>query len=312
MRTLLVTLLALFLLAPVADFAEAKRLGGGSKIGKSFSAPKKSLFGNSAQKKQADKPAAANTAQGTANNAAKSTAPAKKKGFGGLMAGLLAGGIFGALLFGGAFEGIEMMDLLLIAGIIFVVWKIFSMRRKTAPPQQAYAGGPAPVQTQPAPESAVEAAKPQTKQAFEAERPQAISTASSPALGQTTSFELPEWFNKQAFLDGATSHFGHLQAAWDRQDWDDIATYTSEEVLEALKSERANHPAEQTTEVVSVMAELANCINGEEEVIVTVNFYGWLKEDSAEAEEFNEYWHLSRDMTVEGADWLIVGIEQVS
>lgn len=305
MRTLLVTFLALFLLAPVSDFAEAKRLGGGSKIGKSFSAPKKSLFGQNSQKKSAD-----NTSSSNTNNAAKSAAPAKntvtkkRSGFGGLMAGLLAGGLFGALLFGGAFEGIEFMDLLLIAGVIFVVWKIFSMRKRPAP-QQSYAGAGG-YQSAPAPQPVEPVAEqPQAKQSFEP----VSQSAESPSF-VSESFTLPTWFNKESFLDGARGHFGHLQAAWDRQDWQDISTYTSEEVLEALKAERAKLPAEQHTEVVSVMAELVNCIEKPEEVIVTVNFYGWVREEGAETSEFNEHWHLSRDMTVENADWMIIGIQQ--
>ncbi|MGB0467838.1 MAG: Tim44 domain-containing protein [Pontibacterium sp.] len=122
--------------------------------------------------------------------------------------------------------------------------------------------------------------------------------------------EVPAWFNQQAFLDGAREHFIKLQSAWDISDWDEISTYTSAELLDSLKVERAKLPESQTTEVVSVMAELANFTNEADEAVVSINFYGWLKEEADQTTEFNEVWHLTRDMKADNADWIIVGIEQ--
>lgn len=101
-----------------------------------------------------------------------------------------------------------------------------------------------------------------------------------------------------------------MQSAWDISDWDEISTYTSAELLDSLKVERAKLPESQTTEVVSVMAELANFTNEADEAVVSINFYGWLKEEADQTTEFNEVWHLTRDMKADNADWIIVGIEQ--
>lgn len=296
MRTFLVTLMAVFLISlPIAETAEAKRFGGGSSFGKSFSSPKKSKPAQQQQQqKQADK----------TTNAA--TAP-KKRGFGGLMAGLLAGGIFGALLFGGAFEGLQFMDLILIAAVIFIVYKIFSMRKAAQRPDYATQGGNGqqgqpytPEQPQPMQREA------QTENVQEFKPMPAYDSG----WGDSAEIEIPSWFNKDAFLEGSREHFVNLQKAWDRSDWDEIRTYTSDELFNALQQERAKSPADQVTEVVSVMSELANFITQEDEVIVSINFYGWLKENASEATEFNETWHLARDMSKENADWFIVGIEQ--
>ena len=307
MRTLLVTFLALFLLAPVADHAEAgKRFGGGSKLGKSFTTQKK--VAPTASSTTQNKTASGTTANATqATNATKTAAaaPKKRSGFGGLMAGLLGAGLLGALFFGGAFDGIEIMDILLIALVAFIGWKLFTMRKKASSPAPAYAsaGGapytpePQPVQPQPEPQ-------PAAKQSFEP-----MPSASSASFA-AADINLPEWFNKDAFLDGARTHFAHLQAAWDNQDWDDIATYTSPELLQELKAERAKLEQAQHTEVVSVMTELVGFTDNGDHVVVSINFYGWLREDAEETTEFNEIWHLTRDMNADNADWLIVGIEQ--
>ena len=304
MRTLLVTLLALFLIAPVADHAEAgKRFGGGSKLGKTFATKKKV------------EPAPSVTQNRNTNTAAQSTTasktaaqPAKKRsGFGGLMAGLLGAGLLGALFFGGAFDGIEFMDILLIGLLVFIGWKLFSMRRKASPQEPAYAGAGAPYKPEPTP---VQPTPTQPEPVAARQSFEPVASANGGASFVEAEMELPSWFQKDAFLEGARNHFSVLQAAWDRQDWDEIATYTSPELLEELKSERNKLDAQQHTEVVSVMAELVNFIDNGDHVIASLNFYGWLREDAEETTEFNEVWHLSRDMNADNADWLIVGIEQ--
>lgn len=275
----------------VADSAmAAKRFGGGSKIGKSFFTKKK------AAPAAAPKPA-------TPVNAAKSGAATKKKsGMGGLLGGLLAGGLLGALFFGGAFEDIQFMDILLIGLFAFVVYKIFAMMRKSsAAPKYAAAGG--------------------HNQHFEA-TPQPSKTDTRPQFGAAPSaaaaasngyeqVQVPSWFNEKAFVEGACEHFKTLQRAWDASDWTEIETYTSSEVLAALKEERAKLAEQQNNEVVSVMAEMVGFQEIDSEAVVSLNFYGWMREDGAEqTTEFSEVWHLSRDMSAENAPWYIVGIEQ--
>lgn len=291
MRTFLVMLMAVFMIAlPMAENAEAKRLGGGFSFGKSFSSPKKSTAPTQQKKATTDQ-----TKQATNTSSAT-----KKAGMGGLMGGLLAGGLFGALLFGGAFDGIQFMDLLLIAGVIFVIYKIMAARK---PREQAYAAQGAQ-QYEINPHNEQRTAEPEPAPEFKP------MPSFNSGWGETQEVKLPEWFNKKAFLEGAREHFMQLQKAWDHCDWDSIKGYTSDELFQTLQQERAKLPEHQITEVVSVMTELQNFIDNKDHVIVSINFYGWLKEDSEETTEFNETWHLSRDMTQESADWFIVGIQQ--
>ncbi len=65
---------------------------------------------------------------------------------GGILGGLLAGGLLAALFGSGAFEGIQFMDILIIAVLAFILFKIFrSMQQAKAGAQNhnsghAYAG----------------------------------------------------------------------------------------------------------------------------------------------------------------------------
>lgn len=302
MRTLTTTFLALLLcfMLPVGE-AHAKKLGGGFSLGKSYSAPKKPVA-----------PVSSNTSSTTATKqqdgatAANSTAAKPRSGFGGLMGGLLAGGLLGALFFGGAFEGIQIMDVLLIAVVGFILFKLLSGRRAAAQPQPAYAGAGA------------NGGQPEWRETPAEEPVMAREVPRTPEFGGGLSsglaeaeLQLPSWFNKKAFLDQACSHYTHLQRAWDKQDWAEIETYTSPELFQALQQERAKLPQQQETRVESVMAELINFIDEGEQVIVSIHFYGWMREDETTGtDEFSEIWHLSRDMNAEKADWFIVGIEQ--
>ncbi|NVK43345.1 MAG: TIM44-like domain-containing protein [Oceanospirillaceae bacterium] len=280
-------------MAPEAD--AGKRFGGGSSIGKSFSTPKKTAPTSQ------DSVSSTNTTQQKA--ATTPTTATKKPGMGGLLGGLLAGGLLGALFFGGAFEGIQFMDILLIGLIAFMAFKLFGMfrRQQQAP---AYAGH----------------GQPQSRGPFEQPQPEPMARTAQPEPGFSPAsgfgaglgeeaFQTPSWFKREAFLEGAKGHFVKLQKAWDMQNWDEIRTYVSPELLLELQRERASN-GEQHTEVVSVMAELANFIDQGNQVVASLNFYGWLKEDSEQTTEFNEVWHLTRDMSVPNADWVIVGIEQ--
>lgn len=294
MRTLLISFFALVLsFGFVVPEAEAKRLGGGFSLGKSFSTPKK--VQPAAPSKQQAAPAGASNVQKSAT---------KRSGFGGIMGGLLAGGLLGALFFGGAFEGIQMMDILLFGLLIFVAIKIFSSMKRT---QQRTQYASARDTAQPW------QAEPQQKQQAEPE-PQGFQEYSpTPGAGfgmGAAELQLPQWFNEKAFLEGAQQHFSHLQQAWDNADWSEIQSYTSPELFSVLQEERAKQPEKQQTEVVSVMAELANFIDNGDHVVATINFYGWMKEDSDETIEFSELWHLTRDMSQPNTDWVIVGIQQ--
>lgn len=77
MRTFLVMLMTVFMITmPMAEHAEAKRLGGGFSLGKSFSSPKKSTAPTQQKKATTDQ---------TKQTAGTAT---KRAGMGGLMAGL--------------------------------------------------------------------------------------------------------------------------------------------------------------------------------------------------------------------------------
>ncbi|TDX27924.1 putative lipid-binding transport protein (Tim44 family) [Modicisalibacter xianhensis] len=251
------------------EHAEAKRLGGG----KSFGTYSRS----------------ANTTDAAPNRTATATPPRQpSKGlsrFAGPFAGLLAGGLLASLFFGGAFDEIRLLDMLLIAGAIWLAFRLFRKRRQPAP-----AGGPREqgYQQQARPDN--------TTQAFTA------SGLSGGAAAQ------PAWFDRERFLGGAKEHFMTLQRAWDNNDFSSIQEYVTPELYNLLREERANQPANNRTEIVRLFAELGDVREVGRQAEATVLFHG-IMDENGKQNEFNETWHLIRDLR-DGAPWYVQGIEQ--
>ncbi len=169
------------------------------------------------------------------------------------------------------------MDILLVAGIAFLLFRLLARRRT------ATAGGPqpAPVHQEPI------------------NQPQAFQSAPGAAVGGSAFGSLPAWFDRERFLAGAKEHFMTLQRAWDSNDFSNIQEYVTPELYNLLREERKQHPANNRTDVVHLFAELGDVREIGNQAEATVIFHGVLDENG-EQSEFNETWHLIRDMR-EGA-----------
>lgn len=250
------------------EHAEARRMGGGGKIGS---------FSRSAERPAASPNQAAPARQAQPGQAAGSRMP-------GMLGGMLAGGLIAALLFGGAFDELRLTDMLLIAGLGFLLFRLLARRRTTAAgPQQ---------RTEQSPHAA----------------PQAFQSAPGSTLGGSDFGSVPEWFDRERFLAGAKEHFMTLQRAWDNNDFSGIQEYVTPELYNLLREERAMHPANNRTEVVRLFAELGDVREIGNQAEATVIFHGILDENSAST-EFNETWHLTREVR-DDAPWYLQGIEQ--
>ncbi len=274
----------------VAPHADAKKFGGGKSFGKSFkTAPAKKQ-----QPQQTD-----SIGKQNANPAAQSS---KKGLMGGLLGGLLAGGLLAAF-FGGAFDGIQFMDILIIGLIAFVIFKLFKTMRgtKSTPMghREAYAGN-SPQQ-------------PKTQQRQAAQANNASSAQPNHGYASTDSdvpFNLPPNFNMNAFLSGSRDHYRVIQGAWNHNELEKIREYVSPALFADLSGERAKLEGEQHTEVMYVDAELVRADYDANMAQLSIQFSGRYKDSHEGVEEdITDVWHLERDLVTPNAPWLIVGIQ---
>jgi len=279
-------MMLMFALVPME--AEAKKFGGGKSFGSS----------RQTSPAPASRPDAGNPAQ-------KAPANGGRKGmFGGLMGGLLAGGLLAALIGGGAFEGIQFMDILIIGLLGFVIFRL--LRSKAPAAQQQASAYAAPQPTRPA-----------TFDSIPPARDTVLGSGSGSGSGTGTGFaasrvpfNLPADFDMNGFLSGARDHYRTLQEAWNKNDLAKIEEYVTSALYSDLREERATLPGDQHTEVLFVDAELVRAEHTSSESELSVKFSGRYRDTHEGVEEpITDIWHLKRDLTHPDAPWLIIGIE---
>lgn len=271
----------IFSIALFSEQAEARKFGGSKSFGRSYkTAP--------AQPTQP-----MNTVNPVLN---KQTQPNKSGLMGGLLGGLLAGGLFAWLMGSGAFSGLQIFDVLMLAGVAFLIFRFLKSKKTTAPtePQPAYG---TPYQAKHNAETECQKAEYTNNRAF-------ASTS------DTVPFALPAGFNVAEFIKGAGEHYRALQFAWNVNDFSRIQEYVTPELYNELKQERANYAGDQHTEVLYLNTELVRAERKVDNAQISVLFKGRYR-DAVEGieEDIHEIWHLERSLSVSNAPWLIVGIE---
>jgi len=258
--------------------AEARRMGGGKSFG---SAP--AHQSQPAQRQQAPRDQAAGRQQ---QPGAAASSGARR--WLGPLAGIAAGGLLAAMLFGDGFEGIQLFDILLLGLIAFVLFKLFA-RRPQANLQPA--GGAT------------------------MERPQAPIFGRTAAPGAATASadllqDAPAWFDAPLFLRGAEEHFHTLQRHWRDGDRTAMAEYLDPSLLQILMQHREEQPPAVNGFVEQLSARLDGISQKDGRTLVTVSFSGLDRDHPQhEGEWFDESWALER-ADGDNQPWVIVGIRQ--
>jgi len=223
-RFLAIACLVVVALAPLLLVTDAwARAGGGSSGGsrgsRSYSSP-------------------ARPSQSPANPSRPSTPPSsfqqpQRSGWGaGLMGGLAGfalGGLLGSMLFGGGMGGmgggIGLMEILLIGGGIFLLFRMMKNRQAAPAPASGQGAGQTPWQSQPQPQ-------PQMYQA------QAVDTGPSDLdRGVSHIRQMDSGFDPARFGDTASDIFFRVQAAWMARDISQASTSLTPEMADMLQKD---------------------------------------------------------------------------
>ncbi|MBA1203981.1 Tim44 domain-containing protein [Pseudomonas capeferrum] len=262
--------------------ANAKRFGGGKSSG---SAPMH-------QTRQAtpNTPAAAPTAPGRAPAAASGASR-----WLGPLAGLAAGGLLASMFMGDGFQGMQILDFLIMGLIAFLVFRFIAARRRQ---QQAHAtpAGHAPFQRE-------THAQPAQSSVF--------GGSAAPVAAAAPTINAPAWFNEQSFLAAARNHFQSLQQHWDANEMDKITEFVTPQMLEFLKRERADlGDGFQSTYIDNLDVQLDGIEDRADKTDATLTFRGISKTSRFDqGEAFSESWHMVR-APGENQPWMLAGIRQ--
>jgi len=281
MQRIVVWFFAFFMILGTGlDQAEAKRLGGG----KSFGSYSKSA--TSRNSKSSDNSAFNNSTQPSKTNGTASNSRSSKMGFLGPLAGLAAGGLLAAMFFGDGFDGFQMLDFILIALVVFILFKLMARKRQAS--------------------SVTGAAY--KRSSHDQER--SFDTNLMGGGKSSITDSMPDWFDARGFVERAKGHFIHLQKAWDNNDLAEIQDFVTPELYNMLAQERKAQTEEPRTEVVSLEARLGGFSQQGSLAEASVVFSGETRENSSEPTAFQETWHLVRDLRQENANWYLQGIQQ--
>ena len=306
-------LLGLFLsLGPIAD-AEAKRLGGGSSFGSRSSH-------SSAYKRQANvAPAApsASQSQAMARNQSVRDGLSRRGGLMGMLGGLAIGGLLGSLLFGGAFENINFMDILMFAGIAYMLYRLLAARKQATTPKPAYqrSAEPTPLrggQDYTPPPSAAPA--PETAPAVNS-RDWFRGGLKNDGTGSESDFNqpsVPVGFDQAGFLAGAKIAYEDLQKAWDARDLAAVRRLTTDGMYVEIEARIKEIEADNRTVILKLEAELLEAREVGEQLEAVVMFDGILREAAEEqARQVREVWHFTKARDAKQPTWFLDGIQQL-
>ncbi|MGE3848231.1 MAG: Tim44 domain-containing protein [Gammaproteobacteria bacterium] len=308
-------LFGLLLNLGAVDDAEAKRMGGGSSFGSrpSHSAP---------YKRQAT-PAQVSPArqQAMAQNQVARDGLRNRGGLMGMLGGLAIGGLLGALLFGGAFENLNMMDFLVFGAIAFMLYKLLAARRGT--PQPAYQRASSAPTTRPAPSDytpppvaagAAGAAPGESLDTGDWFR-RGGSAAATPAGTEDVDFNqalVPADFDQAGFLAGARIAYRDLQRAWDARDLATLRRLATDGMYVELEQRLAELAADNHTAVLKLEAELLEAREAGDQWEAVVLFDAILREEADDqARQVREVWHFTRPRRASQPTWFLDGIQQL-
>lgn len=307
---IIAALLLLFAAVSVPDYADAARMGGGKSFG---SKP----FMN----KQAAPPAMRQqtTQQGAGAMAGANAAKPGGMfgGMGGIFGGLLAGTLLGSLLSGNGMGGGGFMDIILIAILAFVAWKLFQ-RFRSRPQQQTQAagmGGGMFRQNNDAGQAPMQQTNAQggmwdrMKTMGQGVAPQAA--APQGAAYTAPESDIPAGFDTEEFLRGAKMAYTRMQQSWDRRDLADIAQFATPSVMRELQAQAAEDPNPSHTEIMQVNAQATGVEEEGDNTRAQVYFDVLMREDPSQPAPSNvrEIWHFLR--IGKDGNWKLDGIQQV-
>lgn len=284
--------LGLFLWTLWADVADAARFGGGKSFGsrpsykRSAPAPSRSY-------------ATPQRAPGSMSGGAIPRSPLSSpmRSWGGMLGGLLMGGLLGSLLFGGAhaWGGPSLLDLLVIGGGLFLLFRFFKARRLATSSAAGFhrTGGD--------PWAAAEAGAGRGgNSGFGA------ASASKPSGSR-----VPPDFDPQEFMEKAKALYVQLQEAWDRRDLQAIRPLVSPEVFEEIQHQAQEDAQPSRTHLLWINPELLEVRELDGHTVASVLFDVMMRETDQEmAKQVRELWHFRRQGTAHA--WIVEGLQQVA
>lgn len=226
----------------------------------------------------------------------------------GMLGGLALGGLLGSLFFGGAFENINLMDILVFAGIAYLLMRLFAAKARQNQPsastayqrssydngyQSDYGNTEAPTGSSPA--------------GFDTD----VMFGQNGSSTTASAAQVPADFDQTGFLAGAENAYRYLQSAWDKGDLAAIRGLTTDKVFAEIQDQLRASGSNNQTEILKIQPELLEVREVGSEIEATVLFDCILREDGGNTEQVREVWHFTKPISSKQTKWYLDGIQQL-
>ena len=238
----------------------------------------------------------------------------------GMLGGLAMGGLLGAMFFGGAFAGLNFMDILVFGGIAYLLYKLFSAKsgsaRRPSYSRSAYTtekeNYTSYSQYNDTRSGRPVAAGFDTDVLFNKDRKSRNNQEPDSIDAGFNEIVVPDGFDEQGFLTGAKSTFTQLQTAWDNKDLAEIRGLTTDKVFAEIQDQIKSDDSENHTEVLKIDAALLDFRETGSELEAVVLFDTTMREDlPGRAEQVREIWHFIKQKNSPQPIWYLDGIQQL-
>ncbi len=293
--------------------AEAKRFGGGSSFGS------KSIYSSPYRRSTTTQPSrSASQQQAYQQNQAARQNLSRRGGLMGMLGALALGGLLGSLFFGGAFEGFNLMDILVFGGIAYLLYRLFAAKAgQTQTP--AYSRNDYQNNREPFQYRGNQQEYSDNSTGFDTDllfkKGQSASDQRQENFQSDADFApsaLPVGFNEQDFLAGAEIAFRTLQTAWDNRDLSEIRGLTTDKVFAEIQEQlRASDEVNQT-DILKLQSELLEAREIGSELEAVVLFDTIMRENpEQQAQQVREVWHFVKPKNSRQPTWYLDGIQQL-
>ncbi|MCF8104800.1 MAG: 39S ribosomal protein L45 [Desulfohalobiaceae bacterium] len=192
-----------------------------------------------------------------------------------------------------------LLELLIIGGIIYLLFRFVAGGRRDAPPKQRESrpGGDMDRQAQ------------DFWNHLRSKEPD--SSRQSPESGSTAPAGSPG-FNQEEFLQGAKAVYLRVQEAWGKRDLEDIRLFTTERFFRELESRVRQDPKSGATEILLVNARFQESSRQGAEERASVYFDVLLREGGGgpDSKQVREVWTFCREKDNPASHWKLDGIQQ--
>ncbi len=242
-----------------------------------------------------------------------------------MLGGLALGGLLGSLLFGGAFQGLNMMDFLVFGLIAFVLYKIFAAKRRTGayspmgdgyhPPDADFSddGYRRSMDRTFEPEQSGGQASPfDTDLLFDKSSKQNQEPRTALDEQPSAPIQAPQGFDAASFLTGAKAAYKQLQVAWDTADLTEIRGLATDKVFAEIQQQLHARNGDNRTDILKLEAELLEVRDTGSDWEATVLFDAILREEQDQRPaQVREVWHFIRPVNSIQPKWFLDGIQQL-